>query len=413
MTRDDLRAMVRRPLLIFAETYYPAEGGSERFAHNLALAATERGWEVTVYAPSMEGDGAFDVRQPYRVHRSRVLARLRAEDRRHGWRSRVARLAMSVWLSAAFLLRPSQPLVAVHLIPLAIPGAVLRVFGRRYTVLALGEEIHMGVRSPAMRWQVVRSLRGASRVFAISGATAAACRELGVPDRRLRFQYPTPDAIFFEPLAAGREALRRRLGISPETVHFASLSRLVERKGFDVALRAVARLLAARPGLPLVYTIAGIGPDEERLRRLASELGIEHLVRFAGAIDEHHKRDLLEAADLFLMPNRTLESGEQEGFGIVFVEAALRGTPSVGGRSGGTADALLEDRTGMLVDPLDEEGLAARLAEFVSGAGPLCLDRLAVRRAAHRHFRTHRRFHAVLGYLERRPRRSHSPWHRT
>ena len=100
------------------------------------------------------------------------------------------------------------------------------------------------------------------------------------------------------------------------------------RKGFDVAIRAVAALRRSRPDL--VLAIAGGGRDERRLRRLAAELDAP--VRFLGRVSNDDLPRLYGCADVFTMPCRTRWGGlEQEGFGIVFVEAAACGVPQVAG----------------------------------------------------------------------------------
>ena len=128
-----------------------------------------------------------------------------------------------------------------------------------------------------------------------------------------------------------------------------SVSRLVPRKGFDTAIRAVARLRRQRPDL--VLAIAGGGRDEQRLARLADELDAP--VRFLGRIPNDDLPSLYACADLFTMLCRNRWGGlEQEGFGIVFVEAASCGVPQVAGDSGGAAEAVADGETGLVIrDP--------------------------------------------------------------
>ena len=130
-----------------------------------------------------------------------------------------------------------------------------------------------------------------------------------------------------------------------------SISRLVPRKGFDVAIRAVAQLRARRPDL--VLAIAGGGRDERRLRRLAAELDAP--VRFLGRVPNDDLPALYGCADVFTMACRTRWGGlEQEGFGIVFVEAAACGVPQVAGESGGAAEAVEDGVTGLVVAPPED-----------------------------------------------------------
>ena len=130
-----------------------------------------------------------------------------------------------------------------------------------------------------------------------------------------------------------------------------SISRLVPRKGFDVAIEAAALLAPSRPDL--VLAISGGGRDERRLRRLAAERRAP--VRFLGRVANDRLPALYGCADVFTMACRSRWGGlEQEGFGIVFVEAAACGVPQVAGDSGGAAEAVDDGVTGLVVRRPDD-----------------------------------------------------------
>ena len=167
------------------------------------------------------------------------------------------------------------------------------------------------------------------------------------------------------------------------------VSRLVPRKGFDVLLDAVA-------GLPDVQVaIAGSGRDRRRLDARAERLGGR--ASLLGRVADADLPALYASADVFAMLCRDRWGGlEAEGFGIVFVEAAACGVPSVAGRSGGSHEAVLDGRTGLVVDPrspgevrasidrlLRDDDLRDRLGEAARtrAAGELSYDALAQRLA--------------------------------
>lgn len=395
----------RRPrILIVAEMFFPIEGGSERVAHNLALALHRRGFAPFVYTRSMHGGQEFDARQPYSVIRSRVWGRLWNLNNRSGMLSRLGRLITVPILFASFLCLRWDVMVAVHLVPVALPGRVLGWLGKPVCIWAHGEEIEVGLRSAMMRFQVKTSLGMARRIFCNSRETAQSVRDAGGSGERIVLQFPCPDRSFFAPLSKERPALR--FAWMPDArrgeLLFVTVTRLAERKGIDTVLRALAEIcLYEKQGgtRPWRYLIGGVGADKPRLRRLVSELNLEDRVRFLGSITEEEKRDLIEAADLFLMPNRQLPSGEKEGFGIVFVEAALRGTPSLGGRSGGTADALADGTSGWLVDPASPDAARALLIDLLRNPAPLLEKREKIRAWAMETFKPHLRHDAVIAAL--------------
>src|SRR5439155_17481918 len=133
-----------------------------------------------------------------------------------------------------------------------------------------------------------------------------------------------------------------------------SVSRLVPRKGMDTLIQATALLAAARPDVTLA--IAGGGRDRGRLERLVRTSGAP--VRLLGRVDDDRLPSLYGCADVFAMLCRNRWRGlEQEGFGIVFLEAAAAGVAQVAGDSGGAAEAVIDGGTGRVVtrpDDVDE-----------------------------------------------------------
>jgi phosphatidylinositol alpha-1,6-mannosyltransferase len=158
-----------------------------------------------------------------------------------------------------------------------------------------------------------------------------------------------------------------------------TIARLEPRKGVDTVLRALPSLIRQHPGLE--YDVVGKGEDHARLVALARQLGISKHVRFHGYISEGEKADLLSRATLFLMPNRR-EPGSVEGFGIVFVEAAAFGIPSIAGADGGTSDAVLHGQTGLIVDAEDDAAIEAAISHLLDNSA----GRRAMGEAAHQRF---------------------------
>jgi phosphatidylinositol alpha-1,6-mannosyltransferase len=132
----------------------------------------------------------------------------------------------------------------------------------------------------------------------------------------------------------------------------------------DTLVRAAARMRTRVPDL--VVAIAGSGRQEARLASLVEHTGAP--VRMLGRVPDSLLPGLYGAGDVFAMPCRSRWGGlEQEGFGIVFVEAAAAGVPQVAGESGGAAEAVEHGTTGLVVDrPEDEGRLADSLVELLA-----------------------------------------------
>jgi len=150
-----------------------------------------------------------------------------------------------------------------------------------------------------------------------------------------------------------------RPGHAPEGPCLVSVGRLVEVKGFAVALRAVARIARAHPRLR--YVLIGDGPLRAELEALARELGIASRVRFAGALPHAAVRRELARAHFYCQPSVRGSDGAEESQGLAAVEAQACGLPVVASRSGGLPESIREGETGLLVAPGDDAALARAL----------------------------------------------------
>lgn len=240
-------------------------------------------------------------------------------------------------------------------LPLGLVGPGL---GLPYAVVLHGAEVTVPGRLPVSSAALARVLRHAALV--ISAGTYPAAEGARVAGGRMPTALEIPpgvDCDRFVPLDAGsKAAARARLGLPTEGPLVVSVSRLVPRKGMDVLVDAATRL---RPSFPdLVVAVAGTGREHERLAaQVARTTAPVHLL---GRISEEAKVALLGAADVFVMACRNRWLGlEQEGFGIVFVEAAACGVPQVAGDSGGAAEAVEHGVTGLVLDAPDDPGALA------------------------------------------------------
>jgi phosphatidylinositol alpha-1,6-mannosyltransferase len=136
-----------------------------------------------------------------------------------------------------------------------------------------------------------------------------------------------------------------------------TLARLDERKGQDMMIRAIPKILEAVPDL--AYLVVGEGNMMERLWKLVSELRLESTVLFTGGVSDDDVLEYYRTCDVYAMPNRTTGTGDTEGFGLVFLEAGACGKAVIGGKAGGVPDAIRDGETGFLVDGTSVDAIAA------------------------------------------------------
>ena len=321
---------------------------------------------TSVLTIDQAGAREFDAAAPHAIERER--ARMLLPTR--GLVARVRQLARE---------RGASLVVLDPALPVGLVGPKL---GLPYAVVLHGAEVTVAARLPVTSQLLRRVLVGADLVIAAGGYPADEARRLAGEDLpEVAIAPPGVDVRRFHPLAAEEISLvRRRFGLPEAGRLVVSVSRLVPRKGMDVLIEASASLAAERPDL--VVAIAGAGRDARRLASLARRLDAP--VRFLGRVSDEDLPGLVGAADVAAVLCRTRWGGlEQEGFGIVFLEAAAAGVPQVAGRSGGSHDAVVDGVTGLVVDRPGDVAVATKaLAELLDDEGRRLRLGAAARRRA-------------------------------
>ncbi len=139
------------------------------------------------------------------------------------------------------------------------------------------------------------------------------------------------------------------------------VGRLVENKGVADLFSAMASLGELGRSVPI--DIVGDGPLASPLHDRAAELGLN--VHFHGFLDRDAVADKMSRAAIFCAPSKTSLRGDAEGFGMVFLEAALHGLPVVAYRHGGVRESVADGATGLLADEGDTTGLGERLRHLI------------------------------------------------
>ena len=157
-------------------------------------------------------------------------------------------------------------------------------------------------------------------------------------------------------------AVRERL--EGEPLRLATVARLVEKKGVEYAIRAVARLVAG--GVDVEYSIVGDGPLRGAMVQLVAELGLSERVKIMGAMAHADVAALLARSHVMVAPSVTAANGDMEGIPVAMMEAMASGLPVVSTLHSGIPELVRDGVTGYLVPERDTDALAAKL-EYVAG----------------------------------------------
>lgn len=200
-----------------------------------------------------------------------------------------------------------------------------------------------------------RKAERAARMLTISDHNRRYLESLGVPKERLAVVRcgVTFSEKFRPPMTAG-----------PGGFQIGSLARMVEKKGLDVLIRAVAHLRAS--GHAVRLRIAGDGPLRAELTQLIRELGIEDIAQIEGPLHHHKVADWMRQLDVFVLACKQDRNGDMDGIPVVLMEAMSQSVPVVSTRLSGIPELVVHEVTGLLAEPGDHHDLAGQIARMIA-----------------------------------------------
>lgn len=373
----------RPRLLVLASTFPRWEGDTEpRFVESLCYELAAE-FDVIVLAPHCRGaarqetfsrgDRALDVRR-FRY----CFAALETLAYDGGMLSRVRQNPLRLLLLPLFLLSQAfatrrlcrrERIDAIHahwIVPQGFSVAVLGLFARRLPPLLVtshGGDLY------ALRGRALESLKR----WVMSKADAVTVVSHAMRDYCLEKQLGPAD-MFVQSMGVDLETTFTPGADGAQRQGLVFVGRLVEKKGVSYLIEAVALLADRYPDLTL--TIVGDGPLGESLKTLVSERGVQDRVRFMGSVLNEEVPDYLRAAKISVMPSVVASTGDQEGLGLVAVEALGCGCAVVAFDLPAVRDTIINGQTGLMAEPenaadladkiallLDDEALRRRLAE--------------------------------------------------
>lgn len=250
--------------------------------------------------------------------------------------------------------------------PLVLLGPQLKKAGLSYSVIVHGAEVLIPASVPGLNRRLATCLAEADLLLTVSAYTAeklaALLRNKGHEAPPIEVLRARVDLERFTPERSSAE-LRRRLCLGKEQPMVLCFGRLVRRKGIDRLITSFDAIAARVSGAALV--IAGTGPELRKLKRMAEK--VRAPVILAGRVPEDDAPSFYATADVFALPVVDRWFGlDVEGLGVVLLEAAACGTPTVTGTSGGTPEAVVHGSTGFVVDATDVDSLIDKVAALLA-----------------------------------------------
>ncbi len=336
-------------VLFLTIDFPPHPGGMSRHCLDAALALSGQGYKVAVItadaAQSVPADEGIEVIRIKGLAYGQIFDDYAASVWRFIWegmrycrRHRVKFSFANTWTIAG------------------VAAMAIRFFcGVPYAVFAHGLDVQSGAAYSRTAWLMQRVFACARAVIANSLFT----RELvssHAPADKVTVAYPVAQ----ERRLSGGQAVDRRLAGKRFML---TVARLAESKGIDTVIRTLPEVV--RQCGDVYYAVVGAGSQEAALRALAEECGVADRVVFAGRVADEDLGAYYASCAFFIMTSTAVpQRQEVEGFGIVFLEAALFSKPAVGSRCGGIPEAVADGETGFVVDSADAASVTGAIARL-------------------------------------------------
>jgi phosphatidylinositol alpha-1,6-mannosyltransferase len=341
-----------KKVLLVTNDLGPRAGGIETFVLGLIEGLPKD--SLIIYTSSQKGDKAFDAQLLEKF--GAVVIRDRAKMLLPT--PRITRKAVkilkqqqikNVWFGAAA--------------PLALMAEKLRSAGASNIVaLTHGHEVWWA-KIPILKSLLKKIIKDVDHLGYLGDFTKGEIAKISNQPQKFLQIAPGIDTEHFAPKSA-RGDLIEKYRLDGRRV-IVSVGRLVHRKGQDELVKAMPKILEQFPDAILLFV--GEGPIKQMLFNSAKQLGVLPKVVFAGRVSHHDLPDYICLGEIFAMPVRSRFSGlEVEGLGIVYLEASACGLPVIVGNSGGAVDAVLDQKTGLLVDGTKSDQIADAICELLA-----------------------------------------------
>src|SRR6056297_294864 len=340
--------------LLLTIDFPPQKGGVANYWKNLAEQMPSD--KFFVLAQAQAKDQYFDQKQNYKIFRRNLIS-----SKKWFWPK---------WLPALFHLykvvkkQNIKQVIVAHVLPMGTVAFIIKkIFKISYIVSVHGQDVAYATRKKSKKLLSGLIFKNAYYLMVNSQYTKNLVQESGFKIKKHLVVYPCPNVKNEKVTDPELEKFKSDNGLLNKKI-ILTVGRLVKRKGHDQVVKSL-NLLKSKLN-DFVYLIVGEGPELEKLKALVVELDLEKQVKFFQNIEDTDLPLFYWTAEVFVMPSRKLDSGDVEGFGIVYLEANLFGLPVIAGKSGGAVEAVENNVNGLVVDPLNGQEIYQALFKLLT-----------------------------------------------
>jgi phosphatidylinositol alpha-1,6-mannosyltransferase len=347
--------------LIISLEFPPQVGGVATYVHDLADALDEK--KVVVLAPSgideftsAKEKSNWDLKQKYKIIRKKLLFP------KFIW----PRWLILLWNVFWVVKKEKIEMVFVqHVLPVGYAAIFVKKFLKvPFLLFSHGTDLIAGTATPWKRKMVtIVSNHAEQIIFNSNSLQNRFLRVLTQFEKKSTVLYPCPEPIFLQsPSTEEINSIKRRYALEGKQTML-SVSRLDEGKGFLHLIRYMPKILKECPNI--VWLIIGSGPKKDVIIESIQKNNLQNIVRFIGEVPHDQLQPFFYISDMFVLLTHP-DEGREEGLGLVFLEASAVGLPIVAGRSGGVPEAVLDKKTGLVVETTNEKQVVDSVAKLLN-----------------------------------------------
>jgi phosphatidyl-myo-inositol dimannoside synthase len=321
-----------RKTLLLTHEYYPFKGGVANYCYNLFRFLHKKDYMVVTDNPA--------VKTQENVYNIRLTNKLIRPS----------------WITGYFKIKKiiKRQNIKVIFTPNILPLGTMAYFLKIPYVISLhGLDINLALKNRPRLTQKI--LNKAERVIVNSRYTYEIVKKLRIDNKKIHLLYPTTKIDTYI-IPEKTQQLKRELSLGEANKILLTVSRLTRRKAQDLVIQAVAKLKNPH----LKYFIIGHGPMEKNLRKMIKDYNLEKQIFVLTDVADNNLPYYYDLADIFVLAHRH-DKTDIEGFGIVFLEAAMFGLPIIAGSSGGVTDIFTDQKNALLVKNDDLDTLTKHL----------------------------------------------------
>lgn len=337
---------------LFTSFFFPPEvGGIQTYISNLIKNLPAE--KVAVLAKDHPEAHTFDPLQKYTVYRTAFDSPLKY--------IKLSNITFYQELRQIAKKEKIEQLVLAHPLPLGISALYLKNrHGTPYSTFTHGSEITEALRTSVQKKLLQAVLQGAKNIFCTTEFMKKILAEkLDINAKKIKI---IPPGINPPNTHVDQSSLLKEHNLSNKKL-ILTVSRLVKRKGHDIILEALPHLLKKEPSAH--YVIVGDGPEKDNLAQIVKTKDLANYVTFLPNVNDNELEGIYAGSRVFAMPSREI-SGDIEGFGIVYLEAAAHGLPVLATQTGGIPEAVTHNKTGILLPSPSKEVSAEYTTQAVN-----------------------------------------------